>query len=162
MADSLEQEFLDQINENIGIAHKVCNIYFDQKDERSDVIQEMFYQLWKAYPKFRKDSKFSTWMYRVCFNTAITYFKKNKKEMEITEDYYQNNDSSDSNDNYEEKRDSLYKQIENLSPINKSITLLYLDGLKYEEISDITGLSVANVSVRLVRIKTDLKKINNL
>jgi RNA polymerase sigma-70 factor (ECF subfamily) len=157
MEDRLEDIFIEQINQNIGIAHKVCNIYFNDLEERADVLQEMLYQLWKGYSNFREQSKFSTWMYTVCFNTAITYFKKNKRSRDTAANYNQYSLVSELDDDYEEKLLLLHKLIEDLSALNKSIILLYMEGVKYEEISAITGLSKTNVSVRLVRIKNQLK-----
>ena len=158
MEDILENRFLGQINENIGIAHKVCNIYFDDPEERADILQEMFYQLWKGYSKFREQSKFSTWMYTVCLNTAITHFKKQQKSRDEPASYSDLElAGEESDEEYESKLQTLYKRIERLSPLNKSIILLYMEGIKYDEISAITGLSKTNISVRLVRIKNELK-----
>lgn len=158
MEDILETRFLGQINANIGIAHKVCNIYFDDPEERADALQEMFYQLWRGYPKFREQSKFSTWMYTVCLNTAITYFKKHQKSKHEPASYGDFElDSDESSDEYESRLQTLHNLIESLSPVNKSIVLLYMEGIKYDEISAITGLSKTNISVRLVRIKKELK-----
>ncbi len=158
MEDILETRFLGQLNENIGIAHKVCNIYFDDPEERADVAQEMFYQLWKAYPKFREQSKFSTWMYRVCFNTAITCFKNNQKiHYEPLSADDQDLSTEEPDEEYEWQRNTLHKLVDRLSPLNRSIILLYMEGINYDEISAITGLSKTNISVRLVRIKRELK-----
>src|SRR5690606_31553146 len=79
MAVNPEEAFIQQINQNLGIAHSVCGIYFTDEDEKSDLIQEMLYQLWKSYPGFDGRSKFSTWMYRVCLNTALTHLRKERK-----------------------------------------------------------------------------------
>ena len=157
MEGTLENKFLERINENIGIAHKVCNIYFQGAEERADVLQEMFYQLWKSYPGFRQQSKFSTWMYTVCLNTAITYFKKNQKVRQVKASQSSDDLGDDHSDDYEEQLNLLHKLIERLSPVNKSIILLYMEGFKYDEISAITGLAKTNISVRLVRIKYELK-----
>lgn len=157
MEATLENKFLEHINDNIGIAHKVCNIHFQDPEERADVLQEMFYQLWKSYPSFREQSKFSTWMYTVCLNTAITYFKKNQKIRHVKASQSSYDFDDDHSDNYEEQLNLLHKRIEHLSPVNKSIILLYMEGFKYDEISAITGLTKNNISVRLVRIKYELK-----
>ncbi|WP_417236949.1 RNA polymerase sigma factor [Bizionia paragorgiae] len=158
MKEPLEKKFVDEINENLGIIHKVANIYFMDSGEREDVIQEMLYHLWKSFPSFQGNSKFSTWMYRVCLNTALTYLTKSKR----------NNHSSLSHlhiqivdENLSETNEALMMlqgAIEKLSEINKGIVLLYLEDLSYEEIAQITGLSKSNVSVRLVRIKKELEK----
>src|SRR5215467_5819203 len=79
MSDQVDHIFVEQINEHLGIAHKVSRIYFPDEDDRKDVLQEMMYQLWKSYPRFDKRSKFSTWMYSVCLNTALSYRRKAKK-----------------------------------------------------------------------------------
>jgi RNA polymerase sigma factor (sigma-70 family) len=164
MAESSNDTFLQQINRNIGIAHKVSRIYFQDSDEREDAFQEMMYQLWKSYPRFDGRSKFSTWMYSVCLNTALTHQRKNKnvqneslsrRHLEIPEQ---------NNQHQEENLKMLFSAIATLSPLNKAIVLLYLDDLSYDEIATITGLTKSNVSVRLVRIKkeleTQLKKAN--
>src|SRR6516225_10045767 len=79
MSEQVDNNFIQQINQNLGIAHKVSRIYFSNAD-REDVLQEMMYQLWRSYPQFDGRSKFSTWMYSVCLNTALTYKRKSKKE----------------------------------------------------------------------------------
>lgn len=155
----MEDKFIELINQNIGIAHKVCNIYFQDVDDREDVVQEMLYQLWRSYPNFRENAKFSTWMYTVCLNTAVTYFKKNKKKKEETAPLYYYHLDNERDEDDEENMLLLHQLIQNLSPLNKSIVLLFLEGIKYDEISAITGLSKTNIGVRMVRIKIELKKV---
>lgn len=146
---------LELINANLGIAHKVCNSWFRDPSDREDAMQEMMYQLWRSYDRFDGRSKFSTWMYSVCLNTALTYVRKNKKRNErLSEEH----DVIDEEAADEEKIEALRNQIETLSPINKAIMLLYLEEMSYDEIAEITGLTRSNVSVRLVRIKKELKE----
>lgn len=144
---------LELINANLGIAHKVCRIYFRDPTDREDAMQEMMYQLWRSYDKFDHRSKFSTWMYSVCLNTALTFLRKNKTNEPLSEHY----DEVDEVSNTEERVESLMKMIHTLSPVNKAIMLLYLDELSYEEIAEITGLTKSNVSVRIMRAKQELK-----
>jgi len=158
MEAPLEDIFIETVNQNIGIAHKVCRIYFPNEADREDVLQEMFYQLWRSYPAFRGESKFTTWMYRVCLNTALTYFKKSKKNQSETLSPSHQNIPDSAAERSGDDTATLYAMIERLSPLNKSIVLLYLEGYRYEEISAITGLTLSNVSVKLVRIKQELKK----
>ncbi|HEY9486978.1 MAG TPA: sigma-70 family RNA polymerase sigma factor [Chryseosolibacter sp.] len=73
MAMQSDEAFLLQVNANLGIAHKVCRLYFDAPDDREDALQEMMYQLWRSYANFGGRAKFSTWMYSVCLRTALTY-----------------------------------------------------------------------------------------
>lgn len=157
MAGQLNDEFIQQINQNIGIAHKVCSIYFSNLHEREDVLQEMMYQLWKSYPSFDGRSKFSTWMYSVCLNTALTYRRKNTgdKSESITQKHYEIAEKDSRH--REENIKMLLQAIATLSHLNKAIILLYLEDLSYEEIARITGLTKSNVSVRLVRIKKELE-----
>jgi RNA polymerase sigma-70 factor (ECF subfamily) len=157
MAAPLDDKFIQEINQNLGIAHKVCNVYFSASEEREDVLQEMMYQLWRSYPSFQQQSKFSTWMYRVCLNTALTYLRKNKRNRNeaIAPKHHQIPDQGGSGP--DENIKTLYEAISLLSPINKAIILLYLEDMSYEEIADVTSLSKSNVSVRLVRIKKELE-----
>lgn len=144
---------LELINANLGIAHKVCRIYFRDADDREDAMQEMMYQLWRSYDKFDGRSKFSTWMYSVCLNTALTYKRKNKVNESLTDKH----DLVDEVSTKEEETERLAQAISTLSPINKAIMLLYLEEMSYEEIAEITGLTKSNVSVRIMRAKQQLK-----
>jgi RNA polymerase sigma factor (sigma-70 family) len=148
-------DFLALINANIGIAHKVCNIYFRDNDDREDVVQEMMYQLWRSHKNFDGRSKFSTWMYSVCLNTALTYRKKLKKSESLSTVHNQIPASPASNK--EEVTEMLSQAISTLSEVNKAIMLLYLEDMSYDEIAEITGLTRSNVSVRIVRAKKELE-----
>ena len=75
----MKTEFVSVITNNQGIIHKVCGVYCDTPEDREDLFQEIVTQLWKSYPSFRNESKVTTWMYRVALNTAITFFKKDKR-----------------------------------------------------------------------------------
>lgn len=155
----MKEDFLRNITQNQGIIHKVTRIYCDNEDDRKDLFQEILIQLWKSYDKFREESKFSTWMYRVAINTAITNFKKeakSRKKSEIGKDLYLLADEP-----YDEEKEEhlklLYEAINQLTGIEKSITLLYLEDKQYEEISEITGISQNYVRVKMNRIKKKLE-----
>lgn len=154
----IDHTFLEQVNQNLGIAHKVSRIYFPNEADREDVLQEMMYQLWRAFPSFDARSKFSTWMYRVCLNTALTHSRKfnKRKTQPLSHTQLQVEDQPAADQ--EESIALLFDAIATLSPLNKAIILLYLDNLSYEEIAAICGLTKSNVSVRLVRIKNALEK----
>ncbi len=151
------EAFIRQINQNQGIAHKVCRLYFDDPADREDALQEMMYQLWRSYPNFKEQSKFSTWMYSVCLNTALTYKRKSRKQKNesLSHLHYQIADGSQGSG--DEPLGLLFEAIARLPPLNKAIVLLYLENNSYEEIAGITGLSRSNVSVRLVRLKKELE-----
>ena len=157
----MEKEFLQIIQKNQGIIHKVSNIYCDLEEDRNDLFQEIVAQLWKSFPSFRKESKFSTWMYRVALNTAITSFKKTKRRPDkssLTNDNFQLKD-----ENYdmelEEDIKHLHRAVAKLTGIEKSIVLLFLENKKYEEIAEITGITQNYVRVKMNRIKKKLKKL---
>lgn len=157
----MEKEFLQIIQKNQGIVHKVCNIYCDTEEDRHDLFQEIVAQLWRSFPTFRKESKVSTWMYRVALNTAITTFKKSKRRPDqnrLTYDNFQIEDEAYDAE-VEEQIKSLHKAVNNLTGIEKSIVLLFLENKKYEEIAEITGITQNYVRVKMNRIKKKLKKL---
>ena len=83
MKTSSEESFVKQLKENQNIIHKICRLYTSDEDAHKDLFQEITIQLWKAYPQFRGDSKFTTWAYRVGLNTAITLYRKKKRSIEM-------------------------------------------------------------------------------
>jgi len=157
MADPLKDSFIQQINQNLGIAHKVTRLYFVDADDREDVLQEMMYQLWRSHTRFDGHSKFSTWMYSVCLNTALTYKRKEKKQKNESLSHSHHQIASPTSENKDEAIELLFEAIAKLPSVNKAIVLLHLEKMTYGEIAGITGLSKSNVSVRLVRIKKELE-----
>lgn len=159
----MEKEFVQIISQNQGIIHKVCSIYCDSEEDRRDLFQEILAQLWKSFPTFRSEAKFSTWMYRVALNTAITSFKKNKRQPDqsgLEIDKFQLAVEEYDHET-EEQIKLLHKGIAQLSGIEKSIVLLYLENKKYEEIAEITGITQNYVRVKMNRIKKKLKNYMN-
>lgn len=160
MPTELETSFLTQVNQNIGIVHRVCHVYVPHDPvEREDAFQDVMYQLWKSFSQFKGESKFSTWMYRVAVNTVLTRTRRRSRDPrkeELTEAVALMPDMSERTNREEEVR-RLYGAIERLSDVDKAIILLHLDDHDYDEIASITGLTRTNVSVRLVRIKRTLK-----
>jgi len=160
----LEKEFIQIITDNQGIIHKVCSIYCDLEEDRRDLFQEIIVQLWKSYSSFRNESKFSTWMYRVALNTAITSFKKDKRQpdktgisfetLQVAEEIYDNQT--------EEQIRLLHHAVSRLTGIEKSIILLFLEDKKYEEIAEITGITQNYVRVKMNRVKKKLKFLMNI
>ena len=159
MSENDRDTLLRQINEHLGIAHKITRIYFDSEEERKDAVQEMMYQLWRSYPSFDNRAKFSTWMYRVCLNTALTFRKKENRQKgePIRKGHYEISDQA--TDHQQEERQLLFNAISRLNGLNKAIIFLYLEDQSYDEIAEVTGLTKTNVSVRLVRIRKELEQI---
>ncbi len=163
MTKDLEHKFISEFQENQNIIHKVCRIYTNNQEAHNDLFQEITIQLWKAYPKFRGDSKLSTWMYRIGLNTAITLYRKSKRSI-ITQDFdsvLYRIQSTNYDDTEEEQLKIMYKAIHQLSDIDKALIFLYLEDKNYKEISETIGISEVNARVKMNRIKTRLKKILN-
>ncbi|MBN2634795.1 MAG: sigma-70 family RNA polymerase sigma factor [Prolixibacteraceae bacterium] len=157
----MERNFLQLIKDNQGIIHKVCNIYCDDQEDRNDLFQEIVAQLWKSFPSFRQESKVTTWMYRVALNTAITSFKKQKRRPDQNRLTFENFQLKDENYDHEteEHIKLLHRAVAQLSGVEKSIIILYLEEKKYEEIAEITGITQNYVRVKMNRIKKKLKEI---
>ena len=159
----MEKEFLQIITENQGIIHKVCSIYCDLEEDRRDLFQEILVQLWKSYASFRNESKFTTWMYRVALNTAITSFKKEKRQPDKSGLSYESIQLAEEiyDTRTEDQIRLLNKAVVQLTGIEKSIILLFLEDKKYEEIAEITGITQNYVRVKMNRIKKKLKLLMN-
>lgn len=154
-----EKEFLAKIETHKGIIYKVCRIYFENNDDRDDLFQEIILQTWKSLASFQGNSQFSTWLYRIAINTAIVYFKKEKKRTDIVngQDFTRIHDD-DATDK-ELQLAHFYKAVYQLNKIEKAIILQYIDGLSSDEISKNLGISAINTRVKLNRTKTKLQEI---
>jgi len=159
----LEHKFVTQLEENQNIVHKICRLYTNNKDAHNDLFQEITIQLWRAYPKFRGESKFSTWMYRVGLNTAITLYRKSKRSVQ-TQDFevVSFKISSEEYDNtVEEQLALMYDAVKQLNDIDKALVFLYLEDKNYSEISETLGITEVNARVKMNRIKEKLRNILN-
>ncbi|MEN8768459.1 MAG: sigma-70 family RNA polymerase sigma factor [Candidatus Arcticimaribacter sp.] len=156
-----ESEFVALLEEHQNIVHKICRIYTQSEAEHKDLFQEISIQLWRSFDRFEGKSKFSTWMYRVGLNTAITLYRKNKKRIDtyaINEEI--NGIELDSYDPViDEQLNWLYEKIEEFSEIDKALVLLYLENKRYDEIAETLGISTVNARVKMNRIKQRLKKM---
>ena len=152
------KDFVEKIEANQSILHKICNIYTQNDEDKKDLMQEIIMHLWKSYPKFQGKSKFSTWMYRVSINTAITNFRQSKRNP--TNDSVNDIDIAIEHDHhYDEDLQHLYNGIRRLKEVDRAIIMLYLEENSYAQIADIIGISEKNVSVKIVRIKKKLEKM---
>jgi RNA polymerase sigma-70 factor (ECF subfamily) len=154
------QHFLELIHRHQSIIHKICFVYCSKKADREDLQQEIILQLWKSFPTFHGDSAFSTWMYRVALNTAINQTRRSGLLIDTTTspeipydpaEYY----------TLSEEIQILYKAISQLKKVEKAIILLWLEERSYEEIAESIGITVKNVSVKLVRIKAKLAEMTH-
>ena len=155
-----EKQFEKHLRENELLIHKVCRIYAYSEADRQDLFQEIVIQLWKAFPKFKGASKFSTWLYRVAINTAITGLRKQKDFIDSYEPATLPHHIDDNTSLEEEEQlRQLYKAIEQLNEVEKAIVMLYMEDKTYEEMEDILGISQGNLRVKMNRIKEKLRKI---
>lgn len=163
MSEDLEQSFVRQLKDNQNIIHKICRLYTNNEDAHNDLFQEVTIQLWKAFPKFRGDSKFSTWAYRVALNTAITLYRKSTRSIKTvdfeTKSYFIS--QPEYNNEEEEQIKLMYKAVQELNDIEKALVFMYLEEKDYTEIAETLGISEVNARVKMNRIKGKLRKILN-
>jgi RNA polymerase sigma-70 factor, ECF subfamily len=152
-----QNEFLDLMHSNQGIVIKICRIYTQTKDDFEDLYQEILVQGWQSYPRFKGNAKFSTWLYKVSINTALTYKKRetpHKKDIDFKEE---NLFQYGIQINGYENQDLLDSVLSSLNNGDKAFLILHLDGYSYEEIAEMMGISVSNTGVKINRIKNKLK-----
>lgn len=158
---SKEKVFLEQVHQSQGILHKVCRMYCDSATDREDLLQEMMVQLWKAYPSFRGDAQFSTWLYRVAFNVALQYVAQRKKHRShaAANQKFRVLAAETAPIIEEEQAQRLKDAIAALNTIERAIVLLYLDHKSSEEIGVIMGITPNYVRVKMNRIRNKLKEL---
>ena len=151
------------VNEHQALIHKVCHLYGHSMPDREDLFQEIVIQLWKAYPKFRGDSKFSTWLYRIALNTAISGLRKQKNHITTLEPERLLIDIQEESYDLqrEEQLQQMYGAIRQLSEIERALVMLYLEDKSYDEMEDILGINQNNLRVKMNRIKEKLRKLTN-
>lgn len=156
-----EAEFVSLLEENQNIVHKICRLYTQSEAEHKDLFQEISIQLWRSFDRFEGKSKFSTWMYRVGLNTAITLYRKNKKRIDTNalNDEISRIELDQYDPVVDEQLNWLYQTIEEFSEIDKALVLLYLEDKRYDEIAQTLGISAVNARVKMNRIKQRLKKM---
>lgn len=156
---ALEAEFAQIVKENRSTIYTVCYMFSKDPDEVGDLFQETLINLWRGFASFKGKSEVSTWIWRVSLNTCIS--SERKKKLRRTEPLSMELNVFDSRDEDNRQIQMLHTRIHRLQPFDRAIVLLWLENLSYEEIASIVGISVKNVSVRLFRIKEELKKMSN-
>ena len=159
--DNPDSTFEKLIVKNQYLIHKVCNIFGQTEADREDLFQEITIQLWSSFSTFEHKSKFSTWLYRVAFNTAITQKRKEKRNpvsISLSETEIRIPDAAGT-DTDEEDLKALRSAIRRLNAIDRAIIFLYLEEKSYQEIAEVIGITPKNVGVKIVRIKAKLLTI---
>ncbi len=152
------QQFVELVEAHQGILHRICSVYGRSIQDRQDLFQEMVLQLWRSCASFRERSSFTTWMYKVALNTALIERRRAARRPDLTHGYEAELGSMAVETRSPAPDVALLRAcIQELPSLDRAIVLLHLEERSYDEISEITGISRSNVSVRLVRLKERLR-----
>ncbi|MFH0761147.1 MAG: RNA polymerase sigma factor [Bacteroidota bacterium] len=154
-----EQKFLELVAKHQNIIHKVCRLYTADRDDHADLFQEITIKLWLGYPTYKGDASFTTWMYRVALNTAISMKRRTKVYQNMLPLQPNQDAAEEENPIGDQEIIALYKAIDHLDRIERALILLYLEEKSYQEIADIMGITKTHVGVKLVRTKKKLETI---
>ncbi len=155
-----KEQFPQLVETYKSTIYSVCYMFSKDSDEVADLFQEVLINLWQGIGSIRDDMAVKTWVYRTTMNTCVTIDREKKKRGEtiplsMEMDYFDdNNDGA-----HKAQIQALYDRIQLLAPVDRAIVLMWLTDMSYEEIARIVGISVQNVSVKLVRIREKLKKM---
>ncbi len=156
-----ERQFEVHLREHQRLIEKICSIYVFTEADRQDLFQEIVIQLWKAYPRFKGESSFGTYLYRIALNTAIAGLRKKKKDFIQTYEPEKLPHRPDDNSGVvaEEQLQQLYHSIGKLNEVEKAIVLLYLEDKSYREMETILGMTEGALRVKMSRIKDKLRQL---
>ncbi|MEV4887626.1 RNA polymerase sigma-70 factor, ECF subfamily [Chitinophaga ginsengisegetis] len=158
--ENKEKEFLELVEAHKGIIHKISRMYMDAEDDQQDLTQEIIYQLWKSYDSFQHQSRFSTWMYRVALNTALVFFKKEKRKMAVTDTMPEHIAMEENVTATKELQLAhFYRAVQKLERLEKALVFLHLENYSHKEIGENLGISEGNARIKLSRAKDKLKEL---
>lgn len=156
--DERRQAFCQLIEEHRRIVLKVTNTYCRQQHDRDDLAQEIISQLWRAFPSWSPERPFSTWMYRIALNVAISQVRYRGRRPTVPLDPSHHEIADDAASPEQDARvRELYRVIDSLDRMNRALLLLYMEEKSIREIADILGISETNVSTKISRLKVRLK-----
>lgn len=159
--DSKSERFLSVIQKHKGIIYKVANAYCKDAEDRNDLVQEIMIQLWKSFDKYNEQFRYSTWIYQIALNVAISFYRKESRRKYIAspiDDSILNYTDNSPTDETAENINILQRFIAELKELDKALMLLYLEEKSYKEIAEIIGISETNVATKIGRIKAILKQ----
>jgi RNA polymerase sigma factor (sigma-70 family) len=155
----VQERFQARVEEHKKILYKICNSYCRDRDARDDLAQEIIIQLWQSFEKYDESRQFSTWMYRIALNVAISFYRREKtRTRHVISDEEHLLEAANETESQSEEIRVLYRFIERLDPLNKALVLLYLDGNNYQEIAEVVGISETNVATKISRLKSKMKR----
>lgn len=158
-----KEKFIVTLDDHKKIIYKIVNSYCPNREDRKDLEQEIIIQLWNSFDKYNAEFKYSTWMYRIALNVAISFYRKEKK-WSVKNDFFDEDSIfsiADENENETEldyHMKLLQEFINNLGELDKALMLLYLEEKSHEEITEILGITKTNVATKINRIKLKLRK----
>ena len=155
-----ELEFNRIVKANKAAIFTVCYLFSKDQDEVNDLFQETLINLWRGFEGFQGKCDVKTWIWRVSLNTCLTFERKKKRRVDTLPLTMDINLFTDTDDDTRQVQ-MLYRRINKLGMLDRAIILLWLENMSYEELGEIIGISTKNVSVKLVRIKEQLKKMSN-
>jgi RNA polymerase sigma-70 factor (ECF subfamily) len=154
-----QARFQALLDEHKRILYKVCRSYCRNREDREDLVQEIIVQLWMSFGRFDERQQFSTWMYRIALNVAISvYRQESTRTRHVISDNEQVLAAVDETQSQPEGIRLLYQFIDQLDELNKALMLLYLDGNSYEEMARVLGISETNVATKINRLKNSMKQ----
>jgi RNA polymerase sigma-70 factor (ECF subfamily) len=151
-----QQIFKTWLSQHQALIFKVVRAYAFTGMDRDDLFQEISFQVWRSVPSFRKESSAVTWIYRVALNTAIRWIRKERRHQQQTPIDHAEHLLQENTVTKDERLDWLYEQIHQLEPVDRSISLLMLDGFSYKEMATIIGITESHVGVKINRVKKQL------
>jgi RNA polymerase sigma factor (sigma-70 family) len=155
----IQERFQARLEEHKKILYKICNSYCRDRDARDDLAQEIIIQLWQSFGKYDESRRFSTWMYRIALNVAISFYRRERtRTRHVISDEEHVLEAANETESQSEEMRVLYQFIEGLDPLNKALVLLYLDGNNYQEIAEVVGISETNVATKISRLKSKMKQ----
>ena len=158
--ENIELQFTKMVKEYRKTIYTVCYFFSKDTEEVNDLYQEILINLWKGFPNYRGESSLKTWIWRVSLNTCSNQDRKKKSRIQtvplsIDIDLYNDEDAGS------RQIQMLYDRINQLDVFDRAIILLWLENMTYQDIADVVGISVSNVTTRLFRIKEQLKTMSN-
>lgn len=157
--ENKEQIFTDVVREHKSTIYSVCFMFAESAEEADDLFQEVLVRLWQGFEGFEHRSSMATWVWRVSLNTCISYDRKKRRHDNLKVEMSRNLFTDKDNESRQMRQ--LHSRIHRLPPFDRAIVLLWLESMSYEEIASIVGISVKNLSVRLFRIKEQLKNMSD-
>ena len=158
--ENIEQQFTAMVREFRQTIYTVCYFFSKDKEEVNDLFQEVLINLWRGFPSFRGESSLKTWIWRVSLNTCNNYERKRRGSVQ-TIPLSVGIDLYNDDDDHTIQIQQLYDRINRLEPFDRAIILLWLENMTYQEIANVVGITLSNVTTRLFRIKEQLKAMSN-